>query len=365
MAPHEILEVVLSHGTAGAHASLLVTVVVGAQASVVVQPSLAGARRASVVAVAATRTGDESLKKRWFFRTTRSETPIILKPARGQLEDLLRHDGRDSDLDPLGARLISRDMPTGHHPLSLPAHRSCHLGPCADLSRLPECGVSAVGRIAEHPPDRRTVPARLPCRRTNPLLTQPAGESRNRLVLFDVAPKQLANHHSFSFDDVVARFGLLTLAHIAIAVGGTGEDCWGARTRSVQLATACSLDDLRTLILGDHSLELQEELVLRRLGLRRLEEANLAAHPRELLDEQRLVGVATGEPIGRVAQHHRDLDLRCKVPETLQPRPNQRSTRVPLILEYPLRRHLPPRCGSVSAQRRCLAGNGLLLFLSR
>jgi hypothetical protein len=63
VAPNEILEIVLSHGTAGAHASVLIAVVIGAQASVIVKPSLSGARRDSVVAVAATRTGHESLEE--------------------------------------------------------------------------------------------------------------------------------------------------------------------------------------------------------------------------------------------------------------------------------------------------------------
>ena len=92
---------------------MLVAVVIGAEASVVVQPSLARARRRSVVAIATTRTRHEPLEKRWLLRTTRGETPIVLKPASGQLEDLLGHDGRDGDFDPFGARLISRDMRAG------------------------------------------------------------------------------------------------------------------------------------------------------------------------------------------------------------------------------------------------------------
>jgi hypothetical protein len=89
VAPYELFEVVLPDGAAGAHASVLIAVVVGAEASVVVQPSFARPRRRSVVAIATTRTRHEPLEKRRFFCTARREAPVILKPASSQLEDLL------------------------------------------------------------------------------------------------------------------------------------------------------------------------------------------------------------------------------------------------------------------------------------
>jgi hypothetical protein len=112
-------------------------------------------------------------------------------------------------------------------------------------------------------------------------------------------------------------------------------------------------------------LKLQEELILGRFGLSRLEKTHLGSHAREFLDQQGLVDVATSETVRRVAQHDRNLDLSREVPKTLQRRADQRGTRIPLILEHPIRRNLQTARGGVGVQRRRLAGNRLLLLLSR
>ena len=57
------------------------------------------------------------------------------------------------------------------------------------------------------------------------------------------------------------------------------------------LAAAGAFEDLRSLVLGDHALELYEQLILRRSGLRCVEEYGLDAVPSKLLDEQNLVSV--------------------------------------------------------------------------
>ena len=64
------------------------------------------------------------------------------------------------------------------------------------------------------------------------------------------------------------------------------------------LASPRSFRDLGSFVLGDHALELDQQLVFGCLGPRALDEADLGAGPGELVDEQRLVGVLSGEAVG-------------------------------------------------------------------
>ena len=59
--PYEFVEIILSNGAAGAQATVLVAVVVGAEAPIIVQLSLTRAGRRSVIAIATTRTCHEAL----------------------------------------------------------------------------------------------------------------------------------------------------------------------------------------------------------------------------------------------------------------------------------------------------------------
>ncbi|MCK5361385.1 MAG: hypothetical protein KAR22_00370, partial [Gammaproteobacteria bacterium] len=110
MPPYELVEIILSNGAAGAQATVLVAVVVGAETPVVVELSFTRAGRRSVVAIATTRTCHEALEERGFLRTAGSESLIIAQPTSRQLEHLLRDNGRNRDFNPFAARLLSRDM---------------------------------------------------------------------------------------------------------------------------------------------------------------------------------------------------------------------------------------------------------------
>ena len=88
----------------------------------------------------------------------------------------------------------------------------------------------------------------------------------------------------------------------------------------MQLPAAAALGDLRALVLGDHPLELAQQLVLRRtraLGL--FGEHDLEPAARELLEQQHLVGVSAREPVRRMTQHHLEAPLECAVAKPLQP----------------------------------------------
>jgi hypothetical protein len=72
----------------------------------------------------------------------------------------------------------------------------------------------------------------------------------------------------------------------------------------VGLAAPVAFQDLRLLVLGEHALELHQQLVLGRLATRALDELHPRAGPGELLDQQGLVGELAGQLVRGVAQHH-------------------------------------------------------------
>ena len=85
----------------------------------------------------------------------------------------------------------------------------------------------------------------------------------------------------------------------------------------MRLAPSGALGDLGSLVLGDHPLELDHQLVLGRPGSRPLHEPDLGAGPGELVDEKGLVGVAPGQAVGRVAEDDVDGSLGGEVPVDL------------------------------------------------
>ena len=125
----------------------------------------------------------------------------------------------------------------------------------------------------------------------------------------------------------------------------------------MQLPAAAALRDLRALVLGNHPLELAQQLVLRRAGPHGLlEKHDLDPAAREFFQQQHLVGVAAREPVRRKTEHHLEATLERPVAEPLQRRALQARAREPVVLEDQLLRdHQSPLLGQLT-QRGGLAG---------
>ena len=130
----------------------------------------------------------------------------------------------------------------------------------------------------------------------------------------------------------------------------------------MQLAAAAALGDLRPLVLGDHPLELTQQLILRRAGpLRLLGEHHLDPGALELFEQQHLIGVTAREPVRRMTQQHLEAALDRQVAQPLQRRAAQHRARDALVLEHQIlagqaararrRAHAARRSGSGSSAR--------------
>ena len=114
--------------------------------------------------------------------------------------------------------------------------------------------------------------------------------------------------------------------HVAVAVGGAAGEVV-AVAGLLELAAAEALAEDGALVLGDGALDLQQELVVRVVGDRALQEHDLAAGLAELLQEQDLVGVLARQPVG--GQHGDDLEVAVADGVAEASRPG-RSSRAPL-----------------------------------
>lgn len=145
------------------------------------------------------------------------------------------------------------------------------------------------------------------------LLGEPASQLGDGGTVVGVAAKQLRDQHRFVLDDLVGRAGVRTLTDISVAERGAGEHVDRPGFGTVGLAPAVALHDLCLLVLGEHALELDHQLVFRGVTARTLDELHPRAGASELLDWQGLISELTGQTIRGVAQQHIDPDPRDQI----------------------------------------------------
>ena len=229
---------------------------------------------------------------------------------------------------------------------------------------LAEHGAARVGGVAQHAPDHAAVPAVLagPGHRAGG--GQPAGQVRDGGAVVGVAAEHLRHQHGLMGDDLVAGGGFGGLADVAVAERRAAEHVDRPGPGAVGLAAPVPLHQLGFLVLGEHALELDQQLVFGAVPPGAvLDELHPDPGPGELLDQQRLVGELAGQPVRRVAQHHIDAALGGQVPQRLERRADQRGAGMPLIFEHPALRHLEPVARGVRAQRRGLRPDRLVFGL--
>jgi chitinase len=135
---------------------------------------------------------------------------------------------------------------------------------------------------------------------------QPLEDLADGHPLVDEPAVERAHELGLGLVDLEPPAGAIAAGEVAIAVGRAAAD-EPAGAGLLELATAEALTQERALVLGDRALDLQEELVAGIVGDAVAEELDRAAGAAELLQDQRLVGILAGEPVG--AEHRDDVDL--------------------------------------------------------
>jgi hypothetical protein len=150
---------------------------------------------------------------------------------------------------------------------------------------------------------------------------------------------------------------------VAVAVGRAGTDELPG-PRLLELAAPEAFTEQRALVLGDGALDLKQELVARIVGDGAVEELDRAPHPAELLQQEHLVGVAPGQPVGSENGDDIDLAVAHRVAQGVQAGSVEARAAVSLIEEHMGVGQVVVRGVGPGAQGVELAVDGLLAFLA-
>src|SRR5215471_13160370 len=338
---------------------------IGAQAAVVIDLVQGGSRGSAIERVAATLTNEHPLQQGRYDcapeRMTSVLFQLLLRPSKSRFADQSRH----RDLDPfLPGPFMFRTV-GAHRPRPLPRP------PRDSLARtglgLPKARPALVCRVAQHAPDRGSLPTCRPGPGWNLALVQQARNRTDAETLHRVGVIHQADDSGLRFDDFVAGPRAVTLPHVAIAVRSAAEHIDRSLLGAMAFPAPRALGDLGAFIFGDHPLELYQQLVFRSARRGGLQEDRFDTAAGQLLDQQHLIGILAGQAVRTVDESRFDLTGGRQIAQSLQPRPLPNGTRVAVIQEAPLGRNQIVVSLSILGQGHQLAldGVGLLLAVGR
>src|SRR6516164_1849696 len=315
--PDDGVEVVGADRLVAADPAAFVAVVIGAQAPVVVDLLARGRRGGAVVAVSAGRAGGQALQQGGDPGVAGGEPLVVLEPLLDAVEGGLIDDRGDGDAGPFLAGPVHRlDRPW--HRASLQPGDAVQPGRLVHGQGLAEDGGPGVGGVAQHAPDHAAVPAVLAGAGRHALGGEPAGQVGDGGALVGVAAEHLRDQRGLGLVDLVDSPGLVGLAQVLVAERGTGQHVHAAGAGAVRLAAPVPLHQLGLLVLGEHALELDQQLVFGAVAARAvLDEFHSHPGPGEFFQQQSLVGEFAGQPVRGIAQDDVHAALGGQVPQLL------------------------------------------------
>jgi len=291
-------------------------------------------------------------------------TLAVLRQLLGRgLEQLLADDygHRDRDLIFCLAGVSRGRMAR----LCRPAAPGAQLGPARPHARLAEHGLAYVRGVLEHLPDGLRAPAfALGARDSLP--GQTTADLTDRQTVPTDPLEDLPHHLGLLEVHLVVRLPTpFVLADIAVSIRCGGQHADRTPPGGVTLASPAPLHDLRPLVLGDHALHLEQQVLFRAGPDRAVEEDQFHAAALEFLHQQHLPGVFAGEAVRRVHVQPLEPAGPSGVAQSLQRRADQCAAGVAIVDEAKLLverqavgLHPLPQVGDLAVDRPLL---GLLI----
>src|SRR5215218_2830337 len=360
--PDGPLEAVAPHGPVVANGGTAEAASVGAGATVVAVLAPRGVPlrprgRLAVVGVAAAPADRQALQQ-----PARAAPAVPLAPAvLAQLRlDGLEHgrvdQRRHGHLDP---PLPRHDDPRGR-PRRRPwmAADRAQPRPGRQEARVAVDGSADVGRVGQHAADRGGVPPRrAPAGRAAGALQAPADLAQAQAFQADPGEHQPDGRRLLGDDLEPGHATTLVLGDVAVAEGRGRERADQAGACRMAPAPTAPLQDPGALVLGDHALDLEQEVVLGGAADRAVEEHDLGAGAAELLHQEHLVGVTARQPVGGVDVEPLDVTGGHGVTQPLQGWAQQARAAVALVDVGAVGLDLTAVGGDVLAQRGDRAGD--------
>src|SRR5215831_3871248 len=240
------------------------------------------------------------------------------------------HERRDRDRDPvLRGNITDGDGPARlHGPMALGSQP----GPQGLQAGLAKRRGSLIGRILQEAPHDTPIPDGFAGAGHLASLRQPATDLANRQAVAADPGKDLADHAGFVRQDLIA--GLppsLVLGHIAVPIGRAAQHLHRPDAGRMPLPTPVAFDDLGALILGNHPLHWQEQIIFGTLAQGPVEEDDLHPGPPKLVDQQDLIGILTRQPIRGMHIHAVHRAPGDDITQALESGPNQGRSTIALV----------------------------------
>ena len=192
------------------------------------------------------------------------------------------------------------------------------------LARLTEGSRPLVGGVLEDRPDHRAVPGRFAGPSRHPLVFQAAADLADGTPFLSHPPEDLLHDPGLFGHDLITRLAAaLVLADVVIAVGRAAEHVDRAAAGRVLLAPAAPLHDLGTLVLGNHALDLKQQVLLGSTAGGIPQEDDLDAAMVEFLKEQYLICIFARKSIWIEDVKAVDGPGGGLIPESLETRADQ------------------------------------------
>jgi hypothetical protein len=248
------------------------------------------ARRLAVAAVAAPLAHDQALEQISAATGPVAATlPILLELALDRPEEIFAHQPGDLDENLIFRGCVDpRDGTPGLLGTTTLRPETLRLEPAR--TRLAEGRRPLVGGVLEHQPDRRAIPGRFTLPGGDAVALQASADLADRAPLLADPLEDLPHDPRLFGDDLISCLAVaLVLADVAVTVGRPTEHVDRAATCGVLLAPSATLDDLGTLVFGDHALDLEQQVLLGAAADGVAQEDDLDAAASEFFENQDLI----------------------------------------------------------------------------
>jgi len=279
---------------------------------------------------------------------------FCLNPGEGLLGD----DRRDRHRDPVLLRPRGVAFPgAGRQQGRLALAGGHHLGAVGQRA-------AGIGRVPQDAAHAGHGPVRLAGRGRHPQIGQLPSEPIQGCPRLQVPVEQLRDQHRLAglCPDCGRITGPLGIQPVAERRAGPRQQ--RARPQLGLPPPAHPLGDQRALVLGDRAADLQQQLVVRIVAHRPVQELHLAAMAGQLVDQQHLVDVVAGQPVRRSDQDQVQVGQRRMIPQPVQAGPSQAGAAITVIAVDVLFLQLPSMPGNRRAQPVKLLLDGLRLGLT-
>src|SRR5262247_171723 len=102
------------------------------------------------------------------------------------------------------------------------------------------------------------------------------------------------------------------------------------------LAATGPFENLRPFVFGNHALELQQQLIFGRAGMRRLLKDRLESVTGKLFGQQDLIGIFSSLAVVLLNRYHLNVPLGSEIAQSLQSWPQKTGAAKAFVLDHPV-----------------------------